>query len=71
MPFLLAVKGQRWEKIKAVWVIDAIVNVSVPKTLARNLGFSAVELRRVQSLVVEHREKLLKAWHGYFGTDRG
>lgn len=38
--------------------------------LARNLGFTAVELRRVQSLVAEHRVKLLKAWYGYFGTRR-
>lgn len=42
-----------------------------PASLARNLGFSAVELRRVQSLVVEHRQMLLDAWYGYFGTGRG
>jgi hypothetical protein len=41
-----------------------------PVRLARNLGFSAVELRKVQSLVVEHQEKLLDAWYGYFGTSR-
>lgn len=41
-----------------------------PVGLARNLGFSAAELRKVQSLVVEHRQELLEAWHGYFGTHR-
>jgi hypothetical protein len=41
-----------------------------PVSLARNLGFSPVELRKVQLLVVEHQKKLLDAWHGYFGTRR-
>ena len=41
-----------------------------PVGLARNLGFNAVELRRVQSLVEEHRQTLLDAWYGYFGTGR-
>jgi hypothetical protein len=41
-----------------------------PVGLARNLGFSAVELRRVQSLLVEHRRELLEAWYGHFGTGR-
>jgi len=41
-----------------------------PVSLARNLGFGAVELRRVQSLVEEHRRTLLDAWHGYFGIGR-
>ncbi|MGH3147049.1 MAG: DUF4160 domain-containing protein [Rubrobacter sp.] len=39
-----------------------------PVSLGRNLGFNARELRRLQSLVVEHRTELLEAWHGYFGT---
>jgi hypothetical protein len=38
-----------------------------PVALARNLGFSAKELRRLQSLVKEHQTELLEAWHGYFG----
>ena len=42
----------------------------VPVSLARNLGLSAVELRKVQSLVVEHQETLLDAWYGYFDTSR-
>jgi Domain of unknown function (DUF4160) len=42
-----------------------------PVRLARNLGFSAVELRKVQSLVGEHQKELLDAWYGYFGASRG
>jgi hypothetical protein len=38
-----------------------------PVALARNLGFSARELTRIQVLVEEHREHLLEAWHDYFG----
>jgi hypothetical protein len=37
-----------------------------PVALARNLGFSAVELRRVQRLVAEHEPKLVEAWNEYF-----
>ena len=40
-----------------------------PVGLARNLGFNARELRRLQSLVTEHQTELLEAWHGYFGTE--
>jgi hypothetical protein len=39
--------------------------------LARNLGFSAVELRRVERLVVEHQARLLEAWDGCFGGAAG
>ena len=38
-----------------------------PVDLARNLGFSSRELRRLQSLVKEHQTELLEAWNGYFG----
>lgn len=37
-----------------------------PVALARNLGFSATELRRVQRLVEDHELELLEAWYGYF-----
>ncbi len=37
-----------------------------PVALARNLGFNAVELRRVQSLVAEHESQLLEGWNDYF-----
>jgi hypothetical protein len=39
-----------------------------PVALARNLGFSARELREIQSLVTEHQPKLLEKWNGYFGN---
>ncbi len=38
-----------------------------PVALARNLGFPAVELRRLQRLVVENQTKLVEAWNEYFG----
>jgi hypothetical protein len=34
---------------------------------ARNLGFGAPELRRVQRLIEEHELRLLETWHDYFG----
>ena len=40
-----------------------------PPELARNVGLGATELRRVQSVVSEHRSVLLEKWHGYFGTE--
>jgi hypothetical protein len=41
-----------------------------PVSLGRNLGFTARELRRIQS-VLEHRQaELLEAWYGYFGEER-
>jgi hypothetical protein len=42
-----------------------------PVSLARNLGFSAKELRQIQSIVLENQAKLKEAWHGYFGTGSG
>jgi hypothetical protein len=41
-----------------------------PVSLARNLGFSARELRRIQSLLENHQAELLEAWHGDFGDER-
>jgi hypothetical protein len=38
-----------------------------PVELARNLGFAAHELRRIELLVEENQEELLEAWNGYFG----
>lgn len=37
-----------------------------PVRLARNLGFSARELRRIERLVAEHQQELLEAWGEYF-----
>ena len=42
-----------------------------PVALARNLGFTAVELRRVQRLVAEHETRLLEAWNGYLRGSAG
>lgn len=39
-----------------------------PVALARNYGFSAVELRRVQRLVEENGERLERAWDEHFGA---
>ena len=38
-----------------------------PVGLARNLGFTIVELRRVQRLVADNEPQLLEAWREYFG----
>lgn len=38
--------------------------------LARNRGFTARELRQLESIVAENREKFLEAWYEYFGNDR-
>jgi hypothetical protein len=40
-----------------------IINVA----LARNLGFSAKELRGLEKLVIDNQQRLLEAWHEYFG----
>jgi hypothetical protein len=40
-----------------------------PVGLARNLGFSPKELRRLQKLVIQHQAALLEAWHGHFGAN--
>jgi Domain of unknown function (DUF4160) len=42
-----------------------------PVALARNLGFTAVELRRVQRVVAEHEPRWLEAWDEYFGESTG
>lgn len=39
-----------------------------PVSLARNLGFSARELRQVERIVKENQVVLLEAWDGYFGV---
>ncbi len=37
-----------------------------PVALARNLGFSARELRRIENIVHDHRDHLLRAWNDFF-----
>ena len=39
-----------------------------PVALAYNLGFPAKELRNLEAITMEHKEELLEAWDGYFGT---
>ena len=39
-----------------------------PVALARNFGFSPRELRRIRTLIVDNRAKLLEAWHGHIGA---
>ena len=42
-----------------------------PVTLARNLGFTAVELRGIYRLVSQHEARLLEAWNEYFRRSTG
>ena len=39
-----------------------------PVVLASNIGFSPRELRTIERLVVQNREKLIEAWNAFFGT---
>lgn len=38
-----------------------------PVALARNLGFSPSELRRIERIVRDHQEELLEKWYANFG----
>jgi len=40
----------------------------LPVALAKNIGFRAKELRKLESLVRENQTKLVEAWYGYFGN---
>ena len=42
-----------------VWRHDAVI--------ARNIGYSAKELGRIQRMVREHEEQRREAWHAFFG----
>jgi hypothetical protein len=39
-----------------------------PVALARNLGFSAKELRDIEKIITENNQLLWEAWNGYFGN---
>ncbi|MCK5071083.1 MAG: DUF4160 domain-containing protein [Desulfocapsa sp.] len=41
-----------------------------PVQLARNLGFSARDLRTIERMIVDHQEALQEKWNGYFNVDR-
>jgi hypothetical protein len=38
-----------------------------PVALARNLGFSAKELREMERLIIDNQHQLLEAWYEHFG----
>jgi hypothetical protein len=42
-----------------------------PVSLARNFGFTARELSKLQELVTVYRTEMLEAWNGYFGISGG
>ena len=39
-----------------------------PVALARNLGFSPAELRRIQRMLTDNQSILLEKWNARFGT---
>jgi hypothetical protein len=42
-----------------------------PIGLARNLGFSPSELRKIERLVQEHQHELLETWNVWFADPAG
>ncbi len=38
-----------------------------PVEVAKSRGFRAVEIGGILALVIEHKARLLEAWHEYFG----
>ena len=49
---------ERDEKIAKFWL--------EPVRLQRSGGFNRVDIKQMQSIVVEHQEQLREAWHEYF-----
>ncbi|MGM7449279.1 DUF4160 domain-containing protein [Idiomarina loihiensis] len=49
---------QRDNKLAKFWLKPVLMSSSV--------GFSSFELRRINRIVVQHREELLEAWDEYF-----
>ncbi|TAL70575.1 MAG: DUF4160 domain-containing protein [Bacteroidetes bacterium] len=37
-----------------------------PVTLAKNIGFSAIELNKIYRIIVNNRESFLEEWNEYF-----
>jgi hypothetical protein len=54
------VHAQRERKIAKFWL--------EPVALASTSRFSASELRLIEHIVVENRERFLEAWHEFFGS---
>lgn len=38
-----------------------------PVSLARNFGYSAHELKRIEQIIIEHQFDFLEKWNGHFG----
>ena len=38
-----------------------------PVELARNIGFRRAEISGIIAMAADHRDRLLEAWHEYFG----
>lgn len=49
---------QRDNKLAKFWLKPVLMSSSV--------SFSSFELRRINKIVVQHREELLEAWYEYF-----
>jgi Domain of unknown function (DUF4160) len=48
---------------------DAVAKVWLdPVRIGRNIGFRATELRRIEEIIVDNREKLLEAWNDFFSS---
>ena len=39
-----------------------------PISLAKNIGFTAHELRQIERLVKKHEDTFVEAWYEYFGA---
>jgi hypothetical protein len=39
-----------------------------PMRIARNIGFRARELAEIGRIVQDNEERIVQAWHDYFGT---
>jgi hypothetical protein len=39
-----------------------------PISMAKNRGFAEHELKQLERLVVQYQQKLIEAWHDYFGA---
>lgn len=50
---------QRERKLAKFW-LD-------PVSLSRSSGFAAHELRQIEAIVVENRERFVEAWNEFFG----
>jgi hypothetical protein len=40
-----------------------------PVTLASSGGFGAAELRKIEALVIEHRQSIINRWHEHFDEE--